>query len=375
MNKVLTWVAIFAITVGFWLGSGQLSFAETDSCMVKEIKGTVMVVRAGGVKEFKAFQNMRLSEGDTVRTGHSSQVVIEVDAEQSFKISANSEVVVSELKNKTGQTRLTLNLRKGGVGSDVNKKLPEGSDYKIKTPTAVMGVRGTEFFVQFESGETDVWLTKGVVTMDYRRRGNTALPFSSTEGVQERVILRAPAKAILDATHALPENVVQTYTSDGLYEEFLNDLMEDAEDYDDFLEELQELREKYHKSIEIRDAKEAKEDEEQEIDDDVVHYENPSISDEDDDRDTDNDDDGADEDTDDEQSGSGAVIPPKPVGSYVYIRRVQFHGAVETIESWIPYEVTPDPNKVVFVILGEPVFYSKSEMEANDFILDMIQIP
>lgn len=370
MNRVFIWFAVFAVAFGLCLASWQLSYAEHESCMVTELKGTVMVVRAGGIKEFKAFRSMRLNEGDTVRTGASSNATIQVDAEQSFKIAANSEVVVSELKNKNGETKLTLNLRKGGIGNEINKKLKEGSDYKIKTPTAVMGVRGTEFYVQFESGETDVWLTKGVVTMDYRRQGNYALPLTSTQGVREHIVLRAPAKAVLDANHAVPWDVVQKYSSDGLYEEFLQDLMEDADDYEDFLEELEELKEKYIESKKEREDKEAKE-EEHDVDDDVVVYEFPAIDDDaDDDQDVDDSD-----DSDDDGDTTIGGIPPRPSGDYVFVKKLNNHGVIRNVDQWLIFEPGPAVGTVIIVAYGHPVVYDKSTMEANDYIIDMLMVP
>lgn len=369
MNRVFIWFAVFAVAFGLCLASWQLSYAEYESCMVTELKGTVMVIRAGSVKEFKAFQSMRLNEGDTVRTGASSHATIRIDAEQSFKIAANSEVVVSELKNKNGETKLTLNLRKGGVGNEINKKLKEGSDYKIKTPTAVMGVRGTEFFVQFEAGETDVWLTKGVVTMDYRRQGNSALPLTSTQGVHEHIVLRAPAKAILDATHALPRDVVQTYSSDGLYEEFLQDLMEDADDYEEFLEELEELNEKYFESKKERENKEAKE-EEHDLDDDVIVYEIPAIED-----DTDDDQAMDDSDADDDSDTTTGGIPPRPTGDYVFVKKLNNHGVIQDLNQWLRFEPGPAAGTVIIVAYGHSVVYDKSTMEANNFIIDILMVP
>lgn len=369
MNRILTWIAVFLLLGGLWLSVGWISFAEDDSCTVTELSGTVMVKRAGSVKEFKAFRNMRLNEGDAIRTGPSSRVTIRVDAEQSFKIAANSEVVVSELKNKTGQTKLTLNVRKGGVGSDVNKKLKEGSEYKIKTPTAVMGVRGTEFFVQFEQGETDVWLTKGTVALDYRRLGNTALPLTSTEGTHEQIILTAPVKAVLAITHAIPGDVVKKYSSDGLYEEFIQDLIEDIDDYDDFLEDLEELKEKYQKSIEEREKKE-KEDERD--DDDVIEYNDPSVSDDDDDDDDEEDDEANNDWNDDYYYG---MIPPKPAGNFAYIRQVNLQGTIHTLEQWISFTDTLLPDQVIFYVLGHQVSYSKSALEAGGMIIDLLMIP
>jgi len=53
---------------------------------------------------------------------------------------------------ETNADKTSLNLKAGQVYTNIKGKLNPGAKYEIRTPTAVMGVRGTQFFVSLDSG-------------------------------------------------------------------------------------------------------------------------------------------------------------------------------------------------------------------------------
>ncbi len=148
--------------------------AEKISAKLIQMEGDVQVIRAGGEKPFKAFVNMRLTEGDRIITGPSGKAKIEMDDEIIITLAENTRIYLSELRGSNGAKQSSINLQSGGVGSSVKEKLKDNSRFEIKTPTAVMGVRGTEFFTQYYNGNVDVRVVDGIVevTVNVTKEGD-----------------------------------------------------------------------------------------------------------------------------------------------------------------------------------------------------------
>ena len=148
--------------------------AEKISAKLIQMEGDVQVIRAGGEKPFKAFVNMRLTEGDRIITGPSGKAKVEMDDEVIITLAENTRIYLSELRGSNGAKQSSINLQSGGVGSSVKEKLKDNSRFEIKTPTAVMGVRGTEFFTQYYNGNVDVRVVDGIVevTVNVTKEGD-----------------------------------------------------------------------------------------------------------------------------------------------------------------------------------------------------------
>lgn len=136
--------------------SGNLAMAADTLRVAKitAVQGDVKVLRAGGEKTFPAIKGMGLTQGDTIITGKDGRATLELAADKELKIGENSRVKISELvqSQETNADKTSLNLKAGQVYTNVKGKLSPGAKYEIRTPTAVMGVRGTQFFVSLSSG-------------------------------------------------------------------------------------------------------------------------------------------------------------------------------------------------------------------------------
>ncbi|OEH85286.1 hypothetical protein BHU72_04100 [Desulfuribacillus stibiiarsenatis] len=137
--------------------------ANVTSGKMIEIKGDVQVLRGGGDKPIKAFLNMRLTEGDRIITGKGASAKVELENSIIVTLAENSRIYLSELRGVNNSQQTSISIQAGGVGSTVKNPLANNSRYEIKTPTAVMGVRGTEFFTQYNNGVIDVRVITGVV--------------------------------------------------------------------------------------------------------------------------------------------------------------------------------------------------------------------
>ena len=99
---------------------------------------------------------MGLTQGDTIKTGSNGKVTLEVNEDKEMKIGANTQLMISELVQslRNNADKSSFNLKAGQVYTRVKNQLAPGAKYEIRTPTAVMGVRGTQFFVSCPT----VWL-------------------------------------------------------------------------------------------------------------------------------------------------------------------------------------------------------------------------
>lgn len=120
----------------------------TDIGRIKSVKGAVTVQRAAGT--LPATVGMRVLASDTVRTGADGTVGITM-ADDSL-LSAGPDSVLSldryDFDPTTHQGRFDATLNKGTlavVSGRMAKQSPEAMT--VRTPAAVLGVRGTTFVV------------------------------------------------------------------------------------------------------------------------------------------------------------------------------------------------------------------------------------
>lgn len=141
------------------LGVSSLSFAEETSrtAAVKELKGTVEV-KTPKASWVAAQVGMILNQQDIIRTKKDSWAVINLDGTgetATVEIKQNSQMKLAELKqNKEQGTQNTLlDLALGEILIKAQKLHSEKSKFEVKTPTSIVGVRGTTFSVAVEAIE------------------------------------------------------------------------------------------------------------------------------------------------------------------------------------------------------------------------------
>lgn len=122
---------------------------------VLEVQGTVEV-KAGSGPWMPASVDMELKQGDTIRTKANSFAVLNVDGmaqTATVEVKQNTEMELAELvANKEAMTQSTLlDLALGEVLIKAKKLHSDKSKFEVKTPTSIVGVRGTTFSVTVEA--------------------------------------------------------------------------------------------------------------------------------------------------------------------------------------------------------------------------------
>ncbi len=117
------------------------------SAKIVSLKGKVeRVAGDGSVKSIDS--SVVINQGDTLRTGDGSTVLLQfADGSQAFML-ANSKMTMTELRSytTTGIADTRLKLDSGRIETAV-KPLINGARYEIQTPATQIGVRGTNFRV------------------------------------------------------------------------------------------------------------------------------------------------------------------------------------------------------------------------------------
>lgn len=132
------------------LAAGSAAAAEPSLAgMVKRVSGSVSLER--GDSRLPVSAGTLLRAGDRIVTGATGGVGIVLADDTLVTAGPGSKVELADVKfdSTTHEGNILIRLLRGAlhfVTGLVGKQKPE--NVKIETPTAVMGVRGTEFIVQ-----------------------------------------------------------------------------------------------------------------------------------------------------------------------------------------------------------------------------------
>jgi hypothetical protein len=136
-----------AMAVLFGLAAAAAA-AASDIGQVKIAKGQVTIERQG--KAMPATVGARLQVADVVRTGADGSVGITMDDDSLLSAGPNSALSLDNyaFDSTTNQGRFNTSLNKGTlsvISGRIAKQTPDAMT--VRTPTAILGVRGTEFVV------------------------------------------------------------------------------------------------------------------------------------------------------------------------------------------------------------------------------------
>ncbi len=141
-----------------WLTSACLALCLlTAPAHAQEVSGVMMVVK-GDVKitgkDGKADSGKvgkKVAAGDTVTAGADSRAKIVMADKNVLNISPDSKVVIEKYENDgKDKKNVELNVVYGKLRAGVEQKYDgEKSKFNVKTPSAVAGVRGTDFITSY----------------------------------------------------------------------------------------------------------------------------------------------------------------------------------------------------------------------------------
>lgn len=137
--------------------SVQPAYAQGASqAKVLEIMGDAQYLKAGSADWAKLDQGVMLSEGDKLKTGPESQVRLELTGNQKtaeLVIRKDTEFSLATFRHDEANM-IDSTLLDVEIGSVLVKaeKLIGSSKFEVKTPTSIVGIRGTTFEVNVSKG-------------------------------------------------------------------------------------------------------------------------------------------------------------------------------------------------------------------------------
>jgi hypothetical protein len=141
-------VAVAVAVIG-WAGAGVA--LASDVGQVKVAKGAVHVERDG--KRLPATVGMGIRQSDTLVTGADGSAGVTFSDNSLLSTGPNSVLVVDHynFNSTTHAGRFDASLKKGTLAVVSGKMVKQSPDaMRVRTPAAIMGVRGTEFVVQVD---------------------------------------------------------------------------------------------------------------------------------------------------------------------------------------------------------------------------------
>lgn len=208
-GKVL---AAFAAVVALIMTCGYLMAVNVRVVTVKEVSGSVTIQRAGSQERAAATVGMRLYQGDTIKTGSRSKIVLELDDGSLVQLTSLTTMTVDRLSKSLAGKKTAVEMDLGKSWMKV-KKLSKGQDkFNVGTPSAVAGVRGTYFSTEVEQTSDSTFdVFEGQVDVSQRTDPTQIVEVKSNHRTQVKAGGKNPS-----SPSSIPTEDLQKSLQDGI---------------------------------------------------------------------------------------------------------------------------------------------------------------
>ena len=169
MKIINLFAVILAISVMLFAAT---LFAEDSTVILAGLEGKVFVKIAPSTEWVDAVIEQKMKTSDAIRTGDDGKALLEFSDKSSIALKKNTELVIKDLVWTDATRTADLNMSKGELRAMINK-VKGPSQFKVRTPTAICGARGTVFYVMITGNETRVFVTDGAVDFSNTNGENT----------------------------------------------------------------------------------------------------------------------------------------------------------------------------------------------------------
>jgi hypothetical protein len=139
----------FAVVLALTLLVPLTVSAADEVGRVKVVKGAVTIERAGA--RLPASVGLRLQEGDVIVTGRDGSAGVTFNDDSLLSVGPDSALSIDRFAfdSTTHVGRFDTSLRQGTLSAVSGKIAKQSGDaMKVRTPSTILGVRGTEFVVR-----------------------------------------------------------------------------------------------------------------------------------------------------------------------------------------------------------------------------------
>lgn len=180
-----------------------VAFQATDKEPIGKITyplNRVYVIRAGSTDLIMATYNMDVFPGDKIETKKESRCEITLKNGDVVRVDENSIYTLENVEVSEKTVRAESFLSVGRIWSNIRKLFSKGDYFKIKSPAAVIAVRGTVYRVNANpDSTTEVYVYEGKVAVSPYRAGvgqQEWQPVSPGEKRQEERRVVAPPRPV-----------------------------------------------------------------------------------------------------------------------------------------------------------------------------------
>ena len=197
-------LAVFLAQCG---GKGEQSTGPAViRTIVSHSSGDVQVEREGAKQPVE--MGMELQPLDFLVTGADSSVDLAVTGYGVVKIGAGSRVQVETLSKSASGSEAQLRVERGSVASFVGRR-EKNANYRVATPTAIAGVRGTSFLLSVDDSRKDPRVKIAVLD------GAVGVQMP---GSQEEIVLEKNSQMTIDGFRRINRQMVRPLSDESLKE-------------------------------------------------------------------------------------------------------------------------------------------------------------
>lgn len=175
-----------SVVVSFCLLIAPAAFAA-DHGLFMVVKGSVKVISGKDKSSATAKVGSKVFSGDTVVTEKDSRAKIVMADRNVLQLSPDTKFEITNYKTSEVESERTaqLALMQGKVRAQVEQKYGDKNKFEMKTPTAVAGVRGTQYVVQYNptTAMTSIMVMSGKVMVAPVTGSLAAVPVTPNQGI------------------------------------------------------------------------------------------------------------------------------------------------------------------------------------------------
>lgn len=153
MRKTHT-ILLAAIIAAFASCAAFAADKKAPDAFIASMEGDVKIILTGDTDAQPAKKGLVLKEGDKIKTGADSEALLQWSSGHKIKVYPLTNISIDQLAKRAGSEKISLNVESGKMFAKANKLKSPDSKFSVSTPTAVAGVRGTEFMVNVQEDQT-----------------------------------------------------------------------------------------------------------------------------------------------------------------------------------------------------------------------------
>ncbi|MFN7730162.1 MAG: FecR domain-containing protein [Bdellovibrio sp.] len=160
----------FFITLIFGFATSLPALAQDANGVMMVVKGDIKVTSGKDGKTEPGKVGRKVFSGDSILAGVDSRAKIVMSDRNILNVSPESKITIEKYTNdaKTDSKNVEIKVEYGKVRAQIEQKYDgDKNKFNIKTPTAVAGVRGTDFITGFNRAtrETSIVTFSGMVAV------------------------------------------------------------------------------------------------------------------------------------------------------------------------------------------------------------------